>query len=106
MSVLTEVAPMPRERTGLPGRTAIAAADVLAWAAPVAGSGRLAQFFYDRRDSAVWIIVLVAVAVVIAVGLLAWAYAYCVNRGGSFDGGLSVSYPNPFTARLRFKCQF
>lgn len=103
MSVLTEVAPVTGERTGLSERTLVAALDALAWV-PVAGTGRLAQYCHDRRDNAVWIIVLVALAVVIAVGLLAWAYAYCVNRGGNFDGGLSVSYPNPFTARLRFKC--
>lgn len=103
MSMLMEAAPVARERVGLSERTVVAAADALAWA-PVAGTGRLAQFLEDRRDNAVWIIVLVALAVVIAIGLLAWAYAYCVRRGGSFDGGLSVSYPNPFQARLRFKC--
>ncbi|WP_127501871.1 hypothetical protein [Actinoplanes solisilvae] len=103
MSMLAEVAPAARERTGLSERTAVAVVDTLAWA-PVAGTGRLAQFCYDRRDSAVWIVVAVLLVVLLAVGLLAWAYAYCVGRGGSFDGGLSVSYPRPRHAELRFKC--
>lgn len=103
MSVFTEVAPVDRERTGWLERTAVVAADALAWA-PVAGAGRLAQFFYSRRDSAVWIIILVALAVVVAIGFLAWAYAYCLDRGGNFDGGLSWRFPNPITAELRFKC--
>ncbi|MFP4514208.1 MAG: hypothetical protein ACLFRV_14785 [Acidimicrobiales bacterium] len=45
----------------------------------------------NRRAHAVWIVVVVAIATVAAVGILAWAMAYCVARGGSYDGGLSVS---------------
>lgn len=73
---------------------------------PVPGAGRLAQFIYDRRDRVepVTIFIVVSVALIIAAGgALAWAYAYCVDRGGSFDGGLEVDWGSVY-ADLRFKC--
>lgn len=83
--------------------TTEAAADALTML-PIAGSGRLAQMLLDRRDQAVWIFVVVAVVIVLAAGgALAWAYAYCVSRGGSFDGGLSADW-STFSVELRFKC--
>lgn len=79
------------------------AASLLAMA-PARPAGHLAQALHERRDQAVWIYVIVAVAVITAAGgVLAWAYAYCVSRGGSFDGGMSASW-NPTEVELRFKC--
>lgn len=53
----------------------------------VAGSiARLRQ----RENYAVWVVVIVAIAIVAAAGLMAYVATICINRGGSFLGGLNV----------------
>lgn len=101
--VTDEAAPSAAQDPHWTRSVAVTGSNALA-VTPAPGAGRLAQFLYDRRDQAVWIYVAIAVAVVVAAGgALAWAYAYCVDRGGSFDGGLSADWGN-FTVDLQFKC--
>lgn len=65
----------------------------------------------DRTDlrrlaHAVWIVVVVAIATVAVVGIMAYVAVKCINRGGSFTGGLSVKINGwrVWEYRLGFGC--
>lgn len=54
----------------------------------------------------VWIVLIVAVALVASIGIMAYVATVCIRRGGSYDGGLSISANGwkVWEYRLRFKC--
>jgi hypothetical protein len=61
------------------------------------------QAHQERRAYAVGIVLIVAVAVVAAIGIMAYVAIYCINRGGSYSGGLDVDRKG-WKFRLKFKC--
>ncbi len=74
---------------------------------PGAKASNSIEQFRRRIDTyAVWIVLIVAIAVVLAVGIMAYVAIHCINRGGSYDGGLSIETNGwkVWEYRLRFRC--
>ncbi|MGF1597258.1 MAG: hypothetical protein ACFCVK_10060 [Acidimicrobiales bacterium] len=61
-----------------------------------------------RRQEAfaVWIVLIVAIAIVAVVGVMAYVAVVCINRGGSYAGGLSIRTNGwkVWEYKLSFKC--
>lgn len=74
------------------------------YVAPIVAAKR--ALHTQSRLAAVWIVLIIAIAVVAAVGIMAYVATVCINRGGSFDGGLSVKTNGwkVWEYRLQFKC--
>lgn len=67
---------------------------------------RLHLYRAERSVYAVWVVAIVAIAAVGALGVVAYVATVCINRGGSFDGGLSVQTNGwkVWEYKLRFRC--
>jgi hypothetical protein len=59
-----------------------------------------------QRNHAIWIVLIIAVVVLAGIGAMTYVAIYCIRRGGSYAGGLSISRNGwkVWEYRLQFKC--